>query len=120
MILYLTLSSCSCLPIIVFKQFYLAYLQQANAVNVKYSNTLHLRSQRAKSYRPTNKTLAQWFPIFFSSLPTFDETDPQLPTTKLQYFRSLPQLYRSVRCKKKGLYVENIGEEQKKDLHVCR
>ena len=59
-------------------------------------------------------SLMQWFPTFFSSLPTFDVTDPQLPTTKLQYYRSLPQLYQSVRCKKKGLYVENIGEEKKK------
>ena len=55
----------------------------------------------------------QWFPTYFSSLPTFDVTDPQLPTTKLQYYRSLSHLYQSVRCKKKGLYVENIGEEQK-------
>ena len=41
-------------------------------------------------------------------------TDPQLPTTKPQYYRSLPELYQSVRSKKKGLYVENIGKEQKK------
>ena len=59
-------------------------------------------------------TIMQWFPTVFSSLPTFDVTDPQLPNKKLQYYRSLPQLYQSVRCKKKGLYVENIGEEQKK------
>ena len=43
-------------------------------------------------------------------------TDPQLPTTKLQYYISFPQLYQSVRCKKKGLCVENIGEEQKKKI----
>ena len=47
-------------------------------------------------------------------------TDSQLPTTKLHYCRSLPQLYQSVRCKKKDLFVENIGEKQKKDLHVCK
>ena len=63
--------------------------------------------------------LKQWFPTFFSSLRTFDVTDPQLPT--IMYYRSLPQLYQSVRCAKKRstrvqvfCFHENIDEEQKK------
>ena len=32
-------------------------------------------------YKVTIKNIKQWFPTVSSSLPTFDVTDPQLPTT---------------------------------------
>ena len=40
-------------------------------------------------------SLMQWLPTFFSSLPTFDVTNPQLPT--IICYR--PQLCQSVKCK---------------------
>ena len=67
--------------------------------------------------------LRLWFPTFFSLLPTFDVTDPQLPTTI--YYRSLPQLYQSERCAKirstclqVSCFHENIGKEQKMCLQA--
>ena len=62
--------------------------------------------------------LIQRFPTFFSSLPTFDVTDPQLPQQSIAEVY-LSDIYQPVRCKKKVytsagvLFRENIGEEQK-------
>ena len=75
---------------------------------VAFAETLHSLTVK--------QILEQRFPIFFSSLPTFDVADPQLPATI--YYWSLPQLYRSARSKKKVCmsshvlnFTENISEE---------
>ena len=90
---------------------------------------MHPRDKNGKCLVITNPyaviVLRQWFPTFFSSSPTFDVTEPQLP--RAIYYRSLPQLYQSVRCAKNrstclqvSCFRENIDEEQKKGLQVCR